>query len=89
MCFRGLLLLGSTRLSFGVVRTNDLLAGSRVVSLKLSDSRSPWYHDPLPQPSVALSLVSVNFDLTGYMAFEWSLRVKKEFGKWRMRGRIF
>lgn len=43
----------------------------------------------VPQSSVALSLVSVNFDLTGETAFEWDLRVKKAFGKWRMRGRIF
>lgn len=35
----------------------------------------------VPQPSVALSLVSVNSDLTGKMAFEWGSRVEKEFGK--------
>lgn len=43
----------------------------------------------VPQPSVALSLVSVNSDLTGEMALEWDLWVKKEFGKWRMKGRNF
>lgn len=69
----------------GVLRTHGPLAGSRVVSLKLCDSRGPWYHDPVPQPSVALTLVSANSTFSGEMAFEWGLRVKQAFCKQGMR----
>ena len=39
----------------------------------------------VPQRSLALTLVSAHYDLTGAMASEWGLRAKQELCKWRVR----
>lgn len=39
----------------------------------------------VPQPSVALTLVLAHSGGTGDRAFEWHLRGKQEFRKWRVR----